>query len=80
MSTNPHQDVHAAWLNRVRTWLDAAHGNQQRLARALGVDRRRVSAWFNVHHPGLPAWAVAPVARLTGCEPHTDFLKPITRA
>lgn len=71
--------IHKAWLARVRLWTDETYGNQQRLATALGVDRRRVSDWLHHPAPSIPAWAVAPISRLTGVMPHTDAIPSLNR-
>lgn len=78
--SNQHHDIHRAWLYRIRSWCDATNGNQQRLATALGVDRRRVSGWLNRTAPACPAWAVSPIERYTGVTHHVDHLRPLSPA
>jgi predicted XRE-type DNA-binding protein len=74
MTRDQHIAVHLAWRGRVRQWLDGANGNQARIARELGVDRRRVSHWFGNHCTDIPSWAIAPISRMTGIDHHTDHL------
>jgi hypothetical protein len=71
---NTHQSVYGAWLDRVHSWTRAERGNTQRLADCLQVDRRRLSQWLTRGTPSVPAWSVAPLAKLTGLPLHMDHL------
>jgi DNA-binding transcriptional regulator YdaS (Cro superfamily) len=77
MTPQEAKDLHSAWLARHRFWCEQSHGNQNRLARALGIDRRRVSQWFGPRRQSVPAWAVASLSKLTGIVHHTDHIKPL---